>query len=211
MQGFELMLKAAGIDPQKLAEQAMERFLPELEKFKGTVVDTIKAEVIEPMAQSFAVHVATVLEANNSALMLKLESLDNAIHALNPGYTPLVVDLSKVTNPDTPEGGAVDMSKLDPEKLANQGSLDAQASLTGLGQVDVGTGQAGPAGDAGTGDAGAGSNGTASEGQGEAGAGSQPAPSGQGDGSEGQGEAGAAEAAGADLEAGAAEAKQEGA
>lgn len=136
MQGFELMLKAMGIDPQKMAEEAVAKFGPELEKFKVGVVETIKNEVIAPMAENFAANVTQVLAARDQALLAKLETMDAALRSAVPGYEPMVVDLTKVTNPATPEGGPVDMAALDQERLAQQGSVQEQEAMP-TGQVDV--------------------------------------------------------------------------
>lgn len=171
MQGFELMLKAMGVDPQKMAEDAMAKFGPQLEEFKVTVVETIKTEVIEPMAAKFAENFQGVLAMRDQAFLDKLSSMDAALAQVVPGYSPTVVDLSKVTNPDTPNGGAVDMAKLDPARLAQQGSAAEQEAMP-QGQVDVSSLETSN-GQGGVEELQGQNNGSSGEGQGSQGQGSQ--------------------------------------
>jgi hypothetical protein len=116
MQGFMNMLKMAGLDPEKIVQDAMAAAGPEIEKIMGNIqtkIDDFEAN----RAKEFA------------ALSAKLDSMDEAIKSMKPDYVPedfaagavpllLAAPAEVVTNPESPEGGAVDMAALDPEKLA---------------------------------------------------------------------------------------------
>lgn len=110
MQGFENMLKMMGFNPQKLLEAAMSEIQPKLDQFMVDIIAKQKEEILTP-------------------LLIKLEAMDSQLKKLDPDYVPqdwsnalalpaFVPSVVEVINTDTPEGGAVDMATLDPDKLA---------------------------------------------------------------------------------------------
>lgn len=127
MQGFAKMLATMGIDPQKMAEEAVTQFGPKLQ--------AAIEEHVKPLVMAF--------EERRASEMLEIRSglakIEEAVHTLKPDYVPeyfrageFNVDTSKaepvmVTNADKPEGGPVDPATLDPEKLLE---MDASIGLT---------------------------------------------------------------------------------
>lgn len=107
MQGFEQVLKMMGIDPQKLVSDA-QAMLDQFEERMKLRQDALLHEF--------------------QGLNEKLADMDKAIKKMDPDYVPddfksgdyLVVgeaEAQALTNPDMPDGGAVDMSTLDPERI----------------------------------------------------------------------------------------------
>ena len=116
--GIFMILKKMGIDPHLMIAEFMGQASPMLE----AVLNEIRAFDAKQ-------------DARFEALATKLESMDEQIKSLNPDYVPesfrqglMAIDENLrepefVTNPDDPDGGAVDMSELDADKLRENGSL----------------------------------------------------------------------------------------
>lgn len=135
MQGFDAMLQKMGLNSTKIQEDSKKvDMISQLLGMLGINPDKMLGDA-QAMLQAFEDQRAkehNALLSEFRALNDKLGTMDQAIKALNPDYVPeefkageLVIagesESPFLTNPDHPDGGAVDMDELDRDKLAAAG------------------------------------------------------------------------------------------